>query len=299
MQLSIITPTIDSAGFIDEAVTSVPRWERVEIEHIIVHDGGDAFPTSLKTRHPHLRILKGTNAGPGGAAALGIEVATGDFIFHLNSDDRLVPGALERLLIRASEEPTVRIWTGGTRIFRVDADGREVTLRHLISPEVTALSLANLFDDVPLLTARFCHRSVYAEIGNLDMHFPHSNDREFLIRAALSGIKEASLDTIVSELRQHEGSQTMNCRRRWVPSYLADNPQIADMWLDRPGLPAATKTAFRNWRAREVLRLIVYQLRSGQWDAAASSFTRDAALDPLWYFRAFSALAAWRRRRRT
>lgn len=299
MRLSIITPTIDRSHFVEEAIASVPRTTGEEIEHIIVHDGSQAFTEMLLARHPHLKILAGPGTGPTPALAHGIAAASGDFIFYLSSDDRLAAPALGALRQAAGTRPEIRIWTGGTRLFRTDRDGREITLRELVSPDVTAASLLNLLDDLPLWNARFIHRSVYAELGNLDLRFPESSDREFLVRAAMSGVAEAPLGVVVSELRQHEGSHTMHRARGTVPPYFAEHLRLADLWLAKSDLPAATARLFRNWRAREALRLIVYQLRAGQWRNALASVGKAHASDPLWGLHALTTLGAWRRRRRS
>ena len=211
MRISIITLTLDSPRYFDEAVGSVEREENVELEHIVVHDGDETFIDGLRQQCPAIKILKGRKAGPTAAAALGVEAATGDFILLLHSDDRLCPGALGRLAAAAAARPHVQIWTGGARIFRTLPDNREVTVRRMMGRDVTRLSLENVCDNIPLLSARFCHRSVFDEIGNFDPKFSESSDREFLLRAAMAGLREASLDVMVSELRLHEGSRTGEC----------------------------------------------------------------------------------------
>ena len=299
MRLSIVTPTIDRSSFIEEALASVTRKGEDELEHIIVHDGGRGFTDALAARHPHLKILEGTHSGPTAAIAQGIAAATGDFIFYLSSDDRLAAGALDALRRAARARPDVRIWTGGTRIFRAGPAGTEVTIRALSSPAATAATLPNLLDDLPLFTARFIHRSVYAELGNLDLQFPESSDREFLVRAAMAGVREAPLGATVSELRQHAASHTMHGARGRVPPYLREHLRLAEAWLDRRDIPPPAARLFRNWRAREYLRLIVFQLRARQWRGAMASVGEALRADPLWGLRATTTLAAWLRRRRS
>lgn len=299
MRLSIITPTIDSAVFIEECVASVRRDEGAEIEHIVVHDGTDAYVTALIARFPWLKILRGPGAGSTAAVRRGIEAATGDFVFWLNSDDRLLPGAIARLVVCAGERPDIMIWTGGTRIVAFAPPAPNVVVRVITDPDATALTLANVLDDLPLLTARFCRRAIFAQAGNLDPAFSECSDREFLIRVVMAGIGDAPLGVIVSELRQHEGSRTIHRRRRWVPPYFAEHLRLADLWLAKSGLPAATARLFRNWRAREALRLVVYQLRAGQWQNAMASAGAALASDPLWGLHALTTLGAWRRRRRS
>jgi glycosyltransferase involved in cell wall biosynthesis len=298
MRISIITLAIDSSEHLDEAIDSVERGGPFDLEHIVVHDGDDAFTDALRRRYPAIKVVKGSRAGATTAAALGVETATGDFILLLHSDDRLCPGALARLALEAAARPEVKIWTGGARIFRTLADAGEATVRWVVDRDLTRLSLENVCDVLPLLTARFCHRSVFAEIGNFDPRFSESSDREFLLRAVIAGVPEASLDIMVSEMRLHEGSRTIHHRRDRVPPYLAEHVGIADMWSTRPGLDRRTRWFLRNWRARELLRLLVHQCRAGQWKQAAAGVLAAERTDPLWIIRIATVLAVQRRRRR-
>jgi hypothetical protein len=71
------------------------------------------------------------------------------------------------------------------------------------------------------------------------------------------------------------------------------------MWLDRADIPPAAARLFRNWRAREYLRLIVFQLRARQWQGAMASIGDAWKADPHWGLRVTTTLAAWLRRRRS
>jgi glycosyltransferase involved in cell wall biosynthesis len=298
MRISIVTLALDFPEYLDEAVRSIPRDSPFELEHLVVHDGDESSRSEIERRYPHIAVLKGDGTGATSAAVRAIEAATGDFILLLNSDDRLAPDAFNRLAVCAEARPDVRIWTGGVRIFRVLADGSEDTVRLLLSRDLTDMSLANVCDDIPLLTARFCHRSVYADIGNFDPAYSECSDREFLFRAIMAGITDAPLDVLVSELRLHGGSRTIHRRRGWVPPYLAEHLRIAEAWLKRADLATGVSRFLRNWRARELLRLMIYQCRSGQWRTAAGLLCHTEMSDPLWIFRATSAFAAVRRRSR-
>ncbi len=299
MRISIVTPTVDDAPFLDEAISSVPYWKQGEVEHIVVHDGSAAFALALQTRHRHLKLVKGPGRGATAAVADGIALATGDFVLQLNSDDRLFPTAFDSLFAAATRWPEVGIWTGGTRIFTIDGSGREIIIRHIQSPEATKFSLLRLFDDIPLIPARFIHRSVFSKIGSLDQRFLESSDREFMIRAFINGVTEGPLDVLVSAIRLHLQSRTTHRRPRWVPPYLAEHLRIADMWLVSSTLAPEKKRSFRSWRAREVLRLAVYQLLAHQWAAAARTVSQESTVDPLWWCRAPSIFGALSRRRQS
>lgn len=299
LKVAIITPTDDRAAFIAEAIESVPAGDGIPAEHIVVHDGSDAFAASIQTRFPHVRVLRGKGEGPGAAVTLGIHSTPADFYIELNSDDRLVKGSLARLAARARERPDVLIWTGGTQFFRADRDGGEIALRRVSSRRETSFDLNNVLDDLPLVNARFFHRRVFEQIGFFSAEFAACNDREFVIRAIMAGIPEASLDHMVSEFRIHEGSQTTSSTRGRVPAYMAAHCRLADHWLAQHDLPSELRAAFANWRARELLRLIFYQMKSGRIALAVKTCATETIERPIWPLRALTALSAIRRRRRS
>lgn len=97
MRISIVTLTLDSPQFVDETIASINAAGPFELEHIVVHDGDDAFIRDLENRYPTIKILKGEGGGATLAAAHAVEAATGDFILFLHSDDRLGPDALTQI----------------------------------------------------------------------------------------------------------------------------------------------------------------------------------------------------------
>jgi glycosyltransferase involved in cell wall biosynthesis len=298
MRVSIITLTIDSSDYVDEAIGSVEHQGPYELEHIVVHDGTEGFTRRLAQKYPHIKFVGGSGTGATAAAALGVEASTGDFILLVHSDDRIRPGVLARLASEATARPDVKIWTGGAQIFCTLPGGEELVVRRMVGEEMTRLSLANICDDMPLLSARFCHRSVFSQIGNFDPMFSESSDREFLLRATIAGVREGSLDVVVSEMRMHQDSRTMHFRNGFTPPYLEEHTRIADQWLARADIPDQVRRFLRNWRAREMLRLLAYQCRARQWKEATQAFFREERADPSWLARALSIVSARRRRHR-
>jgi len=298
MRVSIITLTIDSSNYVDEAIGSVEHQGPYELEHIVVHDGTEGFVQRLAQKYPHIRFVGGSGTGATSAAVLGVEASTGDFILLVHSDDRILSGVLARLASEAAARPGVKIWTGGAQMFCTLPDGEELVVRRIVGEEMTRLSLENICDDAPLLSARFCHRSVFSEIGNFDPMFSECSDREFLLRATIAGVREGSLNVVVSEMRMHDDSRTMHFRKGFTPPYLEEHTRIADRWLARADISGEVRRFLRNWRAREVLRIVAYQCRDRRWKAAASAFFREERADPWWIFRALSIVDARRRRHR-
>lgn len=98
--VSTIIPVYNRAAMLREAVTSVlaQSWRPIEI--IIVDDGSSDDTVhaaeDLQSLHPEITyVLRQKNAGPGAARQNGLEVAQGEFIQFLDSDDLLLPNKFE------------------------------------------------------------------------------------------------------------------------------------------------------------------------------------------------------------
>ena len=297
VKVTIVTATTDNAHYIEKALDSVRSAVPIEVEHIIVHDGSDAFTERLLAKYPNLRVMRGLGRGVTPAYNVALAAATGDFIILLNSDDRMLPGSLDALAHASASRPEIEVWTGGARIFEDNKVG-ERTVRIIDDRATTALTLSNILDDLPLMTARFVRRSVYERVGLFDEDYPRSSDRELMIRVALAGLKEAPLGVRVSELRQHSGSSTIRSPGSQVPPYLVENIRVARYYMAQPGISADVHTAFRRWHARETLRKLYYELRARQLASAGRTLRAACAIDWQWPWHARTAISALRLRRR-
>lgn len=298
-KITIVTPALDASRYLEEAITSVPRHESDDVEHIVVYDGVGRIAGELREKYRWLHIVQGPARGATAATAKAIALSSGDFIFQLNSDDRMLPGSISALVSAASRRPDVEIWTGGTRIFKQAPDGREQTVRTLDDDEMTALTLLNVLDDLPLMTARFVRRSLYERVGGIDERFSACSDREFAIRTILAGAVEAPLKVRVSELRLHDESYTIRRPGQWVPTYLTQHIKIAVHHMSDKGLPERVRAEFRDWHARERLRKIYYEIRARKFADAAATVRDAFSCDRQWVLRLQSTAAMLRRRRRT
>jgi len=298
VKITIITATTDNSPYVEQALDSARTTAAVEIEHIIVHDGGDAFTERLLRKYPHLRIMRGPGRGVTPAYNVALAAASGDFILLLNSDDFMMPSSLDALAQATIARPDVDVWTGGARIFE-DGETGERTVRILDDRATTALTLTNMLDDLPLMTARFIRRSVYERVGLFNEDYPRSSDRELMIRMVLAGVKEAPLGVRVSELRQHSGSTTIRNPSNQVPSYLAENIRIARHYMEQTEIEADVRAAFRRWHARETLRKLYYEVRARRWGNAGATIQTTCAVDRLWPWHARSTFGAMRLRRRS
>ncbi|MGW3252263.1 bifunctional glycosyltransferase/CDP-glycerol:glycerophosphate glycerophosphotransferase [Streptomyces fungicidicus] len=128
-RFSVIVPVHKVQGYLHACLDSVLGQSYRDIEVIAVDDrspdGCGAILDAYAARDERVRVLHlPENVGLGRARNAGMPHATGDYLFFLDSDDTLTPGALRALADRLDEtgDPDVLVfdyarthWWGGTR----------------------------------------------------------------------------------------------------------------------------------------------------------------------------------------
>lgn len=96
--VSIITPLYNRKHLISRCVKSVCNQTYKNLEIIVVDDGSTDNPDDVLSelaRDSRVRILRQSNSGVSAARNLGIETAKGEYIMFLDSDDAMLPPAVE------------------------------------------------------------------------------------------------------------------------------------------------------------------------------------------------------------
>lgn len=110
--VSICTPVYRVERYIEECVLSVLDQTYTNIELLLVDDcGGDhsielaeqVLKANLKEGFTYQIIQSERNEGVSAARNKAMRAATGKYIFFLDSDDRLLPSCIEKLVARAEE----------------------------------------------------------------------------------------------------------------------------------------------------------------------------------------------------
>lgn len=103
MKVSIITATYNAASFLEEAILSVMKQDYDNIEHIII-DGGskDGTLAIIEKYKEHIAYsISEPDRGMYDAINKGMQVATGDIIGTLNSDDLLADNKVISSVVQA------------------------------------------------------------------------------------------------------------------------------------------------------------------------------------------------------
>ncbi|MEM9010190.1 MAG: glycosyltransferase family A protein [Pseudomonadota bacterium] len=132
MKVSVIVPCFNAEATLADAHASVTVQDGVDCELILVDDGShDRTPaviTEIAAADASVRThLFEENVGVSAARNRGLELATGDFVFFLDADDRLRPDCLATLLAAAEAEVDFvrakhHLWTAETGETRPNPD---------------------------------------------------------------------------------------------------------------------------------------------------------------------------------
>jgi cellulose synthase/poly-beta-1,6-N-acetylglucosamine synthase-like glycosyltransferase len=214
---SIITATLNAAGFVDRSLASVLR-QSVPPRELIVVDGGSTDDTrpiveraarirrrlGLETR---VRVLHRVGGGLAGAWNRGIARSRGEVIFLLNADDWLEPDAARKALSRFATDPEVGIVHAKARIH-----DREGTALGVFAPTLAHRMGLNCRT---VHCSTFVRREVYERVGGFDPRFRTTLDYDFIERAWAAGIRFSFIDEVLANFRLGGISSTEVRRADW------------------------------------------------------------------------------------
>lgn len=288
-EISILTPTLDRAHYLGEAIESVRNQRGVSVEHIIIDGASTDGTPALLARYPGLQVVSEPDSGLYDALNKGLRLVRGEVVGILNSDDLYVAEIFSGILA-AFADPEVGIVSGGAEIF-VDEEGGSRTLRSVVREAEVALSVANMLTGVPIMNARFFRRSLIDRIGLFDLDLTIAADREWLVRATLLRPREAILPKLLYRYRQHAGSLTVHDSDRNVADYRAQHVAFAERHLRNAALRRDETAAFRRFHARESAALAVVELLRGRGRRAVHWAGRGFGANWSWPFALVQRLA--------
>lgn len=99
--ISIIVPVYNSESFLEQCIRSVLNQDFESFELLLVDDGSTDQSLSICDRwsdaEQRIKVIHKSNGGVSSARNVGLDLAEGKYVMFLDSDDRLEPGALDRL----------------------------------------------------------------------------------------------------------------------------------------------------------------------------------------------------------
>lgn len=208
-KISIITPSLNQASFIEETILSVLSQKYPNLEYLVI-DGGSADGTLeiLKKYQDHLTWISEKDSGQSTAINKGLRMATGDVVAFLNSDDLYEPGTLAMVGEYFSRYENA-FWLTGYCL-NIDQTGREI--RSFIRGYKNFWLRCNHYQILKVLNfisqpSTFWRRSAMTEVGFLDESLHYTMDYDYWLRLG----RRFPLHVIrknLSKFRLHEHSKS-------------------------------------------------------------------------------------------
>ena len=109
-KISIIIPVYNAEKYLKRCLESVFNQSYKNYEIIIVDDGSTDNSRKIYNNYSqrnNCRIIIQKNSGPSSARNKGIDIASGDFLFFLDSDDYLEKNCLKELIKKSKQDALV------------------------------------------------------------------------------------------------------------------------------------------------------------------------------------------------
>lgn len=250
---SVITCTWNSADYLPASINSVVSQDYPHIEYIFVDGGSDDGTLDLIQRIPReVKCVTSIRGGISRAMNQGIELATGDVIAHLHSDDYyLHPQVLSR--VAQALETSGAQWCFGR--IQSDIDGRLVPEGYEVPRYSYARLLKGNFIPHP---ATFVRRGALDAVGGFDQNLRYAMDYDLWLRLGRLAVP-AQLGEPLTAFRRHAGSLSTGNPL----AALEEDYAVRMRYADRSMLSRAYHGAYYLARRRRLKR----QVKAREWRA--------------------------------
>ena len=209
--ISIVTPSFNQVGFIEETIRSVLLQGYPNLEYIVI-DGGSSDGTLNMIRKYEKWLsywVSEPDSGQSEAINKGWAAAGGEILAWLNSDDTYTQDALFTVAELFAKNPQVDMLYGDCRM--IDETGRFIKMAPAAEFDLKKLVCNHWI--IPQQST-FIRRSVWDRIGKLDENLHLIMDWEYWLRIALEDFTIQFFPEIFSNFRIHENAKTSSLAER-------------------------------------------------------------------------------------
>ncbi len=278
--VSVIMPVYKTEPFIAQTIQSVARQTYDAIELICVNDGTPdaAFDicAEFQKQHPWIRLVdNGENRGLEYTRNHGLDEARGEYVLFLDSDDILVPEALERLVKSAEENRADMVMSGYAMLY----EDKEVPV--LFSPLVKEYMTTQVFSQLVLevvpwnlvscIGTKLYRRSLIEDSKlRFDKKYQYNEDAAFIIGCLLVGERIACVNEPLYKYRIRQSGSIMSSYRPRMFESLVKLNELVRHFFEKNGIFEQKKP----WYYRKLFFLVVDSLRNEAVFGGKQSFRK-------------------------
>lgn len=209
-KISIITPSYNQAGFLEQTIDSVLSQGYSNLEYIIIDGGSTDGSVDIIKKHQKYLAYWISEADQGQTHAInkGLKFVTGEVFNWLNSDDYYLPNTLKRVGEYFMEHPEINVLSGGCEVFGSGTKDNYLSKGTQLFDSLEK-TIGYAFIEQP---ATFFRTGPFKSLGGLNERFNYLMDRELWVRYLLHFNKEEviKVDDLFVRFRHHEKSKTVS-----------------------------------------------------------------------------------------
>jgi glycosyltransferase involved in cell wall biosynthesis len=183
-RISIITPSLNQADFLEEAIRSVLLQGYPDVEYILIDGGSSDGSVEIIRKYEAWVAYWVSEPDEGQASAInkGFKRAGGDIVAWLNSDDFYLQGTFHGAALFLCGHPNVKV-AFGDAVF-VDESGRRLQAYRGVEHGCIRNMMYWKGWDIPQPSV-FMRKEVVAEMGYLNESYRYAMDYEYFLRTSM------------------------------------------------------------------------------------------------------------------
>jgi len=212
--VSIITPTLNRAQFLERNILSIKNQDYPFIEHVVVDGASTDNTIEILRKYEgtyNLKWISEKDRGCANAMNKGFKMAKGDIFCWLDSDDIYLPGTIRKIVEIFQKYPNVDVVFGN--MFIIDQSDKIIDYIKCTEFDGEALLYTGMILN-PQST--FWRRSLHKNLNGLDQKYLRCADYDFFLRMALSEAKFYHIRDFLAAYRHHSQQLSKSvelCRR--------------------------------------------------------------------------------------
>lgn len=199
-KISIVTPSFNQAGFLEETIRSVLLQGYSNLEYIIIDGGSSDGSVDIIRKYENDLAYWVSEKDRGAADAIGkgFRKATGSIVGWLNSDDVYRPNTLQNVAAAFQSNQAVDVVYGNTHW--IDVNGNVLAEKRQTPFSRSAYFYGGADLQQP---ATFWTRELYEKVGGLDPSFRAAFDTDLFFRFFQTGARFHHVPEFLAAFRLH------------------------------------------------------------------------------------------------
>jgi glycosyltransferase involved in cell wall biosynthesis len=201
--VSIVTPSYNQASYLEETIRSVLEQGYEPLEYVVVDDGSTDGSAELAERYAdRLSVIRQENSGQTAAINRGFAETTGQLMGYLNSDDTLLPDALETMVAELERKPKAWLVYGDAHY----TDERSERTGYLRAREFDVAQMQRACDNHVVQPSTLWRREAWERYGPFDEDAYYFFDFEFFMQFPPERVRR--LEQPLSTYRIHPAAKS-------------------------------------------------------------------------------------------